>query len=302
MTEAAPAYGAQSMVGRLRRVVMRRPDEAMAGADPAAWHYSAPIDLSAAQAAHDRFADILRAWGVDVLLHDEPLPRHSDSVFVFDPVLVTDAGTVVLRMGKEVRRGEEEALAAFLESQAVPVRARISGSACVEGGDTLWLDHDTLAVGRGFRTNGEGVRQLRDVLAPLGVRVLDFELPYFAGPQACLHLLSLVSPVDVDLAVGYPSLMPVGFWRLLQERGVRLLEVPESEFLHSQATNVLAVEPRRVVMLEGSPVTRGLLEACGCEVAVFPGEPLSFKAEGGPTCLTRPLLREGAGQGGGARP
>jgi dimethylargininase len=280
------------MVGRLRRVVMRRPDEAMAAADPAAWHYTCAIDVEEARRAHDAFADALRAWGVEVLYHDEPLPGHSDSVFVFDPVLVTDRGTIVLSMGKERRRGEEEALARTLQDCGVPVFGRLEGDARVEGGDTLWLDHDTLAVGRGFRTNVEGVRQLRDLLGPLGVTVLDYDLPYFTGPEACLHLLSLVSPVDVDLAVAYLALMPTAFWAELQRRGVRLLEVPEEEFMRTQATNVLAVSPRKCIMLEENPVTQQLLEMADCEVVTFPGAPLSLKAEGGPTCLTRPVLRD----------
>ena len=289
MTEG---YGAQGMVGRLRRVVMRRPGEAMAAADPAEWHYTGAIDLEAARAAHDAFADALRAWDVEVLYHDEPLPDLSDSVFVFDPVLVTDRGTLLLSMGKKRRRGEEEALGRTLQDCGVPLFGRLEGTARAEGGDTLWLDHDTLAVGRGFRTNAEGVRQLRGLLEPLGVAVLDYDLPYFAGPEACLHLLSLISPVDADLAVAYPPLMPTAFWSELKRRGVRLLEVPEEEFTCTQATNVLAVSPRRVIMLDGSPVTKELLEMADCEVVTFPGEPLSFKAEGGPTCLTRPVWRD----------
>lgn len=285
-------HGAQNMVGPLRRVVVRPPDEAMASADPAIWHYAGPIDLPSARAAHDELVARLRGWGVEVLVHDTPLPALSDSVFVFDPVLVTEAGTLVLSMGKTLRRGEEDALAAFLEGEGVPVLARIVGEGRVEGGDTMWLDHDTLAVGMGFRTNADGVRQLRAALRPLGVHVLAYDLPWFAGPEACLHLLSLVSPVDVDLAVAYPPLMPTAFWHELERRGVRLLAVPEREFLETQGTNVLAVAPRRCLMLEGNPVTQRLLERAGCEVTTLPGEPLSFKAEGGPTCLTRPVLRD----------
>jgi dimethylargininase len=288
----AEGYGAQNMTGRLRRVMMRRPGEAIAAADPAVWHYTSAIDLDEARRAHDALAAALGAWDVELLYHDEPLPEHSDSVFVFDPALVTDRGTLLLSMGKPARRGEEEPLGRALELHGVPVYGRLEGEARAEGGDTLWLDHDTLAVGRGFRTNAEGVRQLRALLGPLGVTVLDYDLPFFTGPEACLHLLSLISPVDTDLAVAYPSLMPTAFWAELKRRGVRLLEVPEEEFLHTQATNVLAVAPRRCIMLDGSPVTRQLLEMADCEVVTFPGEPLSFKAEGGPTCLTRPVLRD----------
>ena len=285
-------YGAQSMVAPLRRVVMRRPGEAMAAADPGRWHYASAIDLGPARAAHDAFADALRDWGVEVLYHEEPLPEHADSVFVFDPALVTDAGAVLLRMGKELRRGEEDPLGRTLQACGVPLHGRLEGEARCEGGDTMWLDHDTLAVGRGFRSNAAGVSQLRGLLGPLGITVLDYDLPYFSGPDACLHLLSLISPVDVDLAVAYPPLMPTSFWEELRRRGVRLLEVPEDEFLRTQATNVLTVAPRRCIMLDGSPVTRQLLEEADCEVVTFSGEPLSFKAEGGPTCLTRPVLRD----------
>jgi dimethylargininase len=287
-------YGAQGMVGRLRRVVMRRPGGEMAAADPAEWHYSAPIDLDEARAVHDSFAEALRAWDVEILYHDEPLPGLADSTFVFDPALVTDRGAILLRMGKRSRRGEEEALGRCLQGCGVPICGRLDGEATAEGGDTLWLDHDTLAVGRGFRTNAEGVRQLRALLGPLGVTVVDYDLPFSRGPEACLHLLSLVSPVDADLGVAYPPLMPIAFWAELRRRGVRLLEVPEEEFLHTQATNILAVAPRRCIMLDGSPVTRRLLEEADCEVVTFPGVPLSFKAEGGPTCLTRPVWRDPA--------
>jgi N-dimethylarginine dimethylaminohydrolase len=280
------------MVGRLRRVMVRRPGEAMAAADPADWHYTSAIDVEEARSAHDAFADALRAWDVEVLYHEAPLPDHSDSVFVFDPALVTDRGTLVLSMGKERRRGEEDPLARSLQDCGVPVFGRLEGAARAEGGDTLWLDHDTLVVGRGFRTNAEGVRQLRDLHETLGDDVLDYDLPYFTGPDACLHLLSLISPVDVDLAVAYPPLMPTAFWHELRRRGMRLLEVPEEEFVRTQATNVLTVAPRKCIMLDGSPVTKQLLEMADCEVVTFPGAPLSFKAEGGPTCLTRPVWRD----------
>jgi dimethylargininase len=285
-------YGAQGMVGKLRRVVMRRPDEAMANADPAVWHYATRVDIDKAKAAHETFAEQLTDWGCEVIYHDAPLPQHSDSVFVFDPVLVTDAGTMVLRMGKQLRRGEETPLAACLEANGVPVLARLEGEATCEGGDTMWMDHDTLAVGLGFRTNPEAIRQLRAALGPVGITVLDYDLPYFTGPEACLHLLSLISPLTEDLAVAYPPLMPTAFWKALMERGVKLIEVPYDEFYATQATNILAVEPGRVIMLDGNPVTQRALLDAGCEVRTFPGADLSFLTEGGPTCLTRPVLRD----------
>ncbi|MFL6294023.1 MAG: dimethylarginine dimethylaminohydrolase family protein [Thermoanaerobaculia bacterium] len=271
----------------LRRVLVKRPDEAFAVEDIARWHYASRPDLDAARREHDALVEILAGAGAEAIDHPEPQPDRADAIFVFDPALVTDRGAVILRMGKELRRGEEAAMARRLREIGVPILAELRGEAIAEGGDLLWLDSRTLAVGQGFRTNAEGLRQLREILA--GVEVLPVELPYFTGPEACLHLLSLISIVDRDLAVVYPPLLPVGFWRTLRDRGFRLVEVPD-EFA-TMAPNVLALAPGRCLMLEGNPVTRRRLEQAGCEVLTYRGREISLKAEGGPTCLTRPILR-----------
>jgi len=288
-----PGYGGQSMVAPLRRVLVRRPDAAFAVDDPPLWHYAGRPHLPTAQREHDTLVSIMRAAGIDVVYHDVDLPAHADAVFVFDPVLITDRGAVLLSMGKELRRGEETAMATVLRRLGVPLLYSLHGEARAEGGDLLWLDHHTLAVGQGFRTNDEGLRQLRVALEPLGVRVLGIDLPYDGGPHACLHLLSLISLVDDDLAVVFEPLLPVPLWCELSRRGIRLLRVPEHEFRQTMGTNVLALAPRRCVMLEGSPLTRSLLEEAGCDVRTYRGDELSLKAEGGPTCLTHPLLRQG---------
>jgi N-dimethylarginine dimethylaminohydrolase len=172
----------------------------------------------------------------------------------------------------------------------VPILYELHGEARAEGGDLLWMGHDTLAVGQGFRTNEKGLIQLREALEPLGVQILPVPLPYFGGPEACLHLMSLISMVDHDLAVVYPPLLPVPFWRYLRECGIGLVAVPEEEW-ETMAPNVLALAPRQCVMLEGNPVTKQRLEEAGCQVLTYEGNELSLKAEGGPTCLTRPILR-----------
>lgn len=284
-------YGCQSMVAPLRRVLVRRPDEAFGDADPARWHYTARPDLEEARREHDALTELLRAAGAEVIEHTEPQPDRADAIYVFDPALITDRGAILLRMGKALRRGEEEALGRRFQEIGIPLLPALQGEAIAEGGDLLWLDRRTLAAGLGFRTNAEGLRQLRIILGVLGVEVVPVELPYFGGPEACLHLLSLISLVDDDLAVVYPPLLSVSFWRLLQERGFRLLEVPEEEF-PTQGPNVLALAPRKVLMLEGNPVTRRRLEEAGCEVLTYRGREISLKAEGGPTCLTRPIWRE----------
>ena len=276
------------MIEPLRRVLVKKPDEAFAVDDPERWHYTSRPDLNEARREHDALVEILEGAGAEVIDHPEPQPDRADSIFVFDPALVTDRGAVILHMGKELRRGEEAAMARRFREIGVPILGELGGEATAEGGDLLWLDPRTLAVGQGFRTNAEGLRQLRQILT--GVEVLPVELPYFTGPEACLHLLSLISLVDRDLAVVYPPLMPVTFWRTLQDRGFRLVEVPEEEF-PTMGPNVLALAPRKCLMIEGNPVTRRRLEQAGCEVLTYRGREISLKAEGGPTCLTRPILR-----------
>lgn len=283
-------YGSQSMVAPLRSVLVKRPDENFSVADPAVWHYAGRPDLVRAQAEHDALVALIRAAGSEIVYHDTAQPERADAIFAFDPALVTEAGAIILSMGKEQRRGEEAALARRFEELGIPILSTLHGDARAEGGDLLWVDHETLAVGQGFRTNAEGLRQLREALEPIGVTVIPVELPYSTGPEACLHLLSLISLVDEQLAVVYPSLMAVSFWQELKRRGIQMLEVPDEEFA-SMGPNVLALAPRRCLMLEGNPRTQRLLEEAGCSVVTYTGKEISLKAEGGPTCLTRPLLR-----------
>jgi dimethylargininase len=285
----SPPFGAQSMVAPLRSVLVRPPDEAFAEADPALWHYTARPDLGGARREHAALVRLLEEAGAEVTGHDTPLAGLADAIYVHDPVLVTERGAILMRMGKTLRRGEEEAIGRCLEAMGVPIHYRLHGTAFGEAGDCLWLDRRTLAVGIGFRTNTEGARQLAEALGP-DVEIIPVPLPYFAGPDACLHLMSFISLVDHDLAVIYPPLAPVPFWQLLQSRGMSFVEVPEAEFA-TMGPNVLALGPRRCVMLEGNPETKRRLEAAGCRVATYVGREISLKAEGGPTCLTRPVWR-----------
>ncbi len=284
------SYGCQSMVDPLRRVLVRRPDASFAVQDPRAWHYTSRPDLVMAQAEHDAFVGLLRNAGVEVVYHDAAQPGRADSIYVHDPALVTDRGAILLRMGKKLREGEEVALGRRFEEIDVPIFYELHGDARAEGGDLVWIDHDTLAVGQGFRTNAEGLRQLREALAPLGVLIVSADLPYGQGPDACLHLMSLMSMVRPNLAVVYEPLLPTPLHEDLASRGVRFVPVPDEEF-DTMACNVLAVAPGECIMLEGNPVTKSRLERAGCRVRTYRGNEISLKAEGGPTCLTRPILR-----------
>jgi N-dimethylarginine dimethylaminohydrolase len=278
------------MVEPLKRVLVRRPDEAFGNADPVLWHYVSRPDLEKAQAEHDALVATLREAGCDVLYHEAELPEHADAIFTHDPVIITDQGSIILRMGKQQRRGEEAAIATALEEAGVPTLAALEGEATAEGGDLMWLDHDTLAVGRGYRTNAEGLRQLTAILRPLGVETVEVQLPHGDGPESCLHLMSLISMLDHDLAVVHLPLLPVPFVELLSDRGVSLIRVSREEY-PTMGPNVLALAPRRCLMIDGNPHTKERLEGVGCEVLTYRGEELSLKAEGGPTCLTRPILR-----------
>ncbi len=284
-------YGSQSMVAPLRTVLVKRPEQAFGVSDPVAWHYAGRPDVTIAQQEHDALVALIRQGVAEVVYHDEPQPDHADAIFAFDPALVTDHGAIILSMGKTLRRGEVLAMAHRFEQLDIPILYTLHGDARAEGGDLLWLDHDTLAVGLGFRTNAEGHQQLRDILSGIGVKVIPIELPYYTGPEACLHLLSLISLIDQNTAVVYPPLITVPFWQELQRRNFNLIVIPEEEF-PTMATNVLALAPRKCLMLKGNPITKRLLEEAGCEVTTYKGNEISLKAEGGPTCLTRPILRE----------
>ncbi|CAM4233747.1 dimethylarginine dimethylaminohydrolase family protein [Deinococcus marmoris] len=280
----------QSMTAPLRRVLVKRPDSAFAVDDPVAWHYTARPDLAAAQAEHDAFTAILRGAGAEVVYHEVDQPMRADSVFVYDPALITNDGAILLQLGKALREGEEAALGQQFEALGIPVIGRLTGEQRAEGGDMFWLDDRTLAVGRTFRTNEAGVAALRALLEPRGVTVLAYDMPVYDGAEACLHLMSVISPLAPDAAVVYPRLMPVPLWQELQRRDMRLIEIPDAEF-PTQASNVLALSPTTCLMLAGNPVTQQRLEEAGFTVHTYVGEELSLKAEGGPTCLTKPLLR-----------
>jgi dimethylargininase len=274
------------MTGTLERVLVRPP----LAEDAARWReysWRAAPDVAAAAAEHEALCGLLEAAGAEVVVsrHD---PGNPDAIYVYDPVLVGSEGAVLLRPGKEGRRSEPHALRASLEDAGVPVAAVIDEGALVEGGDTLWLDERTLLVGIGYRTNEEAVPALEEAF--LGVEVIAFDLPHWNGAGEVLHLMSFISPLDRDLALVYPRLAPVRLLELLAERGIRAVEVPDDEF-ETQGPNVLALGPRRALALDGNPETRRRMERAGVDVTVYRGEEISRKGDGGPTCLTRPLLR-----------
>ncbi len=293
--------GGQSEVGRIRRVLLKHPREAFVdrGRIEAQWRrlgYTGPPDLERAADEYERFAAQLRNRGIEVVL----LPRDDatglDSIYARDAAVVSNRGMILCSMGKPARCGEPAAMERFLTEAGIPVLGRIGGGgtedgALLEGGDVIWLDEHTLAVGQGYRTNAAGLHRLRVLLGAEVEEVLPVPLPHWNGPGDVLHLMSLVSPIDRDVALVHSRLLPAPFRQWLVRRGVTLLEVPVEEYA-GMACNVLALAPRACLMLAGNPKTRRLLESAGVEVWTYSGAEISLKGAGGPTCLTRPLLRE----------
>jgi N-dimethylarginine dimethylaminohydrolase len=217
-----------------------------------------------------------------------------DSIYVRDASVITPHGVILCRMGKPERTGEPAAQQAFFQSIGVPMLGAIQPPGTLEGGDVTWLDARTIAVGHGYRTNDAGIRQLREFLGDSIDEFIIVPLPHWRGRSDVFHLMSIISPVDHDLAVVYSPLMPVPFRERLLARGIALVEVPDEEF-ESMGANVLAVQPRRCLMVAGNPKTRARLEQAGAEVLEYDGAEISLKGGGGPTCLTRPLtVRAGA--------
>jgi dimethylargininase len=287
VTARTREFGCQSMTAPLRRVLVRPP----APGAWAAWKsygWRAEPDPGRLEEEHAAFRELLVEAGAEVVVAATPHALDPDAIYVYDPALVGDPGAVLLRPGKEGRRGEVEAMGADFVEAGVPIAARLEAPGLAEGGDTLWLDERTLLVGRGYRTNDEGIRQLGEALP--GIEVVAYDLPHLRGAREVLHLMSLISPLDVDLAVVFLPLLPVRLVELLAERAIELIQVPDEEF-ETMGANVLALGPRMALALEGNDETRRRMERSGVAVRVYRGDEISRKGDGGPTCLTRPILR-----------
>jgi dimethylargininase len=281
-------FGAESMVAPLRDVLVKRPGEAFGRAfDDPAHGFLHPVDLGEAQRQHDALCGILA--GLGVVVHELGAETDSpDLVYVFDPAVVGRRGAILLRPGKPNRRGEETEVEKWLVEHDVPVVGSVEAPGTAEGGDTFWFRPGVLCIGRSFRTNRAGASRLADLA---GGEAHVFDLPYHRGPRELLHLLSVISPVTERMAVVFMPALPVGLFELLRELEFELIPVPEEE-LPTLGCNVLAVRPGVLVMAEGNPATTRALESRGCEVHTFAATEIGINGSGGPTCLTRPILRE----------
>ncbi len=289
-------YGSQSMVRPLKKVLVKRPEEAFESQEriDAQWpslDYLARPDFSRAVEEHHRFTSLLEAAGAEVACLPADGRTGLDSLYTHDPVAsVTDRGVILGRMGKEARMAEPEAQADWYAEAGIPIAGRIEPPGSVEGGDVVWLRDDLVVIGLTYRTNGEGIRQFQDLLRPRGIDVVAIPMVHWDGPGAVLHLMSVISMLDADLAAVYERLLPIPFREMLTALGIDLIPVPDEEY-DSLGCNVLAVNPRQVLVRSGNPVTVDRMRSAGCAVEAFDGDHICYAGSGGPTCLTRPVHR-----------
>jgi N-dimethylarginine dimethylaminohydrolase len=287
-------FGSFNMWGPLRKVAVRRPSEAMISEAKIAaeWqplnYHSAPR-FEEAKAEFSAFEKILTNTGAETIHLPSAADLTLDSIYAHDALIVTPRGLVRPWMGKPARRTEAQVNSAHLEKLGYPIAGEITAPGLIEGGDLVWIDHNTLLAGIGYRTNLEGVRQLQNLVGP-DVEVMWFDMPHHKGRADVFHLMSFLSPVDRDLAVVYLPLMPVRLVEFLESRAFNFVHVPDAEF-PTMGCNVLALGPRHATMVAGNPETERRMRAAGIKVETFSGAEICRKGEGGPTCMTRPLVR-----------
>lgn len=288
-------YGSQSMTGKLKTVLIKHPqaafkDQGTLNADAEPFGYLGAPDFATVLKEYKVFEEALQAEGVEMLYLPDEASVGLDSIYAHDPLKVTEKGAIYFPMGKALRANEAAATRKFLESKGVPTLGIIEAPARIEGGDVVWLDARTVAIGRGYRTNDAGIAAFRELTRGIVDEIIVVPMPHGDGPEACLHLMSIISMVDQDLAVVYSRYMPVFFRELLLSRGMTLIETPDDEYDYL-GTNVLALAPRVAVMVEGNDTVKKGLEACGAKVYTYPGKEVSYRGTGGPTCLTAPIWR-----------
>jgi N-dimethylarginine dimethylaminohydrolase len=286
---------AHSEAGKLKSVFIKKAaaafiDEAHVSNHWEALNYLGKPVIEKALEEYEAFEKILKDNGAEVLYFPQEDSVNMDSIYCRDAAIATNKGMIICNMGKAGRVNEPVVQQRAFEANGIPVLGMITAPGTLEGGDVAWLDEKTLAVGHTYRTNEEGIRQLTAFVSPLGVTVISVPMPHYKGPSDVFHLMSVLSPVDSNLAVVYSPLIPIVFRNELIARGYELVEVPDAEF-DSMGCNVLALAPRVCLMVKGNPITKDRLEKAGCKVIEYEGEEISVKGGGGPTCLTRPVMR-----------
>ena len=284
------------MVNPIRRILIKHAKEGFKNQSElnqsaSKLNYLETPNFSKSISDYDQFVKLLKSF--DIEIHYLPNNNNTtpDSIYTHDPCIVSNKGVILCSMGKDDRRSEVPAVESYFKSLDIPILGKIKKPGNLEGGDVVWINERSVAVGEGYRSNSEGIKQLKDLLSDLVDNVISVPLPHWTGPLDCLHLMSLLSPIDKDLFLVYSRLLPVPFLKYLSLLKIKLIHVPDNEY-DSMGCNVLAVAPKKVIMLEGNPETKKMLEKNKVEVFCYDGSEISLKGAGGPTCLTRPFLRQ----------
>ena len=253
-------------------------------------NYSEAPNFNKAILDYEKFVSLLKSFGIELHYLPEDNSTSLDSIYTHDPCIISNNGIIICNMGKKARLAEPNTIEKFFKSIQIPILGKIKAPGTLEGGDVVWIDDKTIAVGEGYRTNKEGIEQLRYLLSDQVETVISVPIPHWNGPQDCLHLMSNLSPIDHNLYLVYSRLLPVSFRKYLLDRNIELIDVPDEEY-ESMGCNVLTVAPRKAIMISGNSKTKQLLEKNNVEVYTYDGTEISIKGAGGPTCLTRPFLR-----------
>ena len=284
------------MVDPLRRLIMKSPLYAWKDTYNVKkyWkdlYFSAEPNFDKAVLQYNNLISIIKSFGIDILMLPNNDNTSLDSIYTHDAGIATSSGIIICNMGKKSRKSEPKALKDFLSDNNISVIGEIKYPGIIEGGDIIWINNRTMAVGEGYRTNKEGIRQLKEILGDEIDDLIRVPLPHWLGPESCLHLMSNVSPIDHNLYLIYPKLLPVKFIKYLKSLNIKLINVPDKEY-ESMACNVLSLAPKKCIMMSGNPITKKLLESNNVEVFTYDGSEISLKGAGGPTCLTRPIYRQ----------
>ena len=289
------AYSCHNMVNPIKKIILKHPKDAFKDQDTinkqfSRLNYFEAPNFNKAISDYDKFVGLLISF--DIELHFLPKDNSTsiDSIYTHDPCVVSNNGVILCNMGKKSRLAEPNTMEEYFKSIQLPILGRIKAPGTLEGGDVVWIDEKTIAVGEGYRTNKEGIKQLKQLLSDQVENVISVPIPHWSGPEDCLHLMSNISPIDHNIFLVYSRLLPVPFRKYLLDRNIELIDVPDEEY-ESMGCNVLAVAPRKVIMINGNLITKQLLDKKDIEVDSYDGAEISIKGAGGPTCLTRPFVR-----------
>ena len=283
------------MVTKLKKVLMKKPEKLMSNADIKKWNYKSPLNQKMIEKNYQEFFNLIKKSGAEIveLKIKNKKDELFDSIFTHDPSLVTNEGAIILNMGKKLRKKETIEHEKFYNEIKIPIIGKIQKKGNVEGGDCLWINNKTLLIGESLRTNIDGIKQIKNILKPFDIKVIAIKLPKQKNTNSCFHLMSLISMLDHDLAIGCKSLISSELKEIFNKNSVKIISIPEDEYFNSEtmAVNCLALSPRNLVLIKGYPKTEDVLVREGNKLNLFNGDDLCKKAEGGPTCLTRALIR-----------